>query len=214
MNYNAGDLLTKCVESILKSRYQNFEIIVVDNVSNDNSHKNCKERFPEIKLIENRENFGYCQGNNIGIENSIGEFIVILNPDTVVESTWLDELIDAYKKFGDGIYQPKILSMSDKNILQSTGNMIHLFGFGFSRDLGVIDEHKNDRLEQIGYAAGTCLFTSTKIMRSLESFDPFIFLYHDDLDFGWRAAQRGIKSYYVPKSIVYHVKSYKSEEHV
>lgn len=208
MNYNAGDLLINCVDSILKSEYNNFEIIIVDNVSNDDSHKNCKEKFPSIKLIENEKNLGYCEGNNVGVRNSTGDFIVILNPDTVVEPAWLNELIDAYEKFGDGIYQPKILSLNEKNVLQSTGNMIHLFGFGYSRDLGVIDENEHDKIEQIGYAAGTCLFTSTKILHSLELFDPFIFLYHDDLDLGWRAAQQGINSYYVPRSIIYHVKSY------
>lgn len=208
LNYNAGDLLLNCVYSILHSIYTNFEIIVVDNLSTDDSHKKCKEKFHMIKLIENKENLGYCEGNNVGIKNAKGEFVVILNPDTEVDPSWLNELLSAYEKFGEGIYQPKILSINEKNVLQSTGNMIHLFGFGYSRDLGVIDANQSKEIEQIGYAAGTCLFTTSKVLERLELFDPFIFLYHDDLDLGWRALQQGIKSYYVPRSVIYHVKSY------
>lgn len=208
LNYNAGDLLLSCVESVFNTQYDNFEVIVVDNVSKDNSHKKCKDKFKKIHLIENEKNFGYCEGNNIGIRYSKGDFIVIMNPDTVVEPTWLQELLAAYNKHGEGIYQPKILSFNEKNVLQSTGNMIHLFGFGFSRDLGVIDNNQHNKIEQIGYAAGTCLFTSSNVLKKIGLFDPFIFLYHDDVDLGWRAAQIGIKSYYVPSSVIYHVKSY------
>ena len=80
LNYNAGELLINCVESIFQTKYSNFEVIVVDNISSDNSHKKCKEKFQQIKLIENSENLGYCDGNNIGIKNAKGEYVVIMNP--------------------------------------------------------------------------------------------------------------------------------------
>ncbi len=208
LNYNAGDLLINCINSVFESKYKKFEVIVVDNVSNDDSHKKCKEKFREIRLIENSENFGYCEGNNIGIRKAKGEFIVILNPDTIVESNLLDEFLKAYSKFGDGLYQPKILSLYEKNILQSTGNMIHLFGFGFARDKGIVDKNQFEKIEKIGYASGTCLFTSSKVLRKIGLLDPFLFLYHDDLDLGWRAAQIGINSYFVPNTKVFHAESY------
>ena len=85
LNYNAGKLLLDCVESIKKSDYSNLEIIVVDNISSDNSQTICKEKFPDIKLIQNEKNFGYCEGNNIGIASAKGEFVIILNPDTIVD---------------------------------------------------------------------------------------------------------------------------------
>ena len=208
LNYNAGKLLHNCINSIKKSNYKNFEIIVVDNISSDNSQNECKKRFPEIKLIQNNKNFGYCEGNNIGIRNANGEFIIILNPDTIVESTWIDELFEAYQEFGDGLYQPKILSLNENNVIQSTGNMIHVFGFGFARDKGNKVVDKIEEIEKIGYASGTCLFTSREVVDKIGLLDEFLFLYHDDLDFGWRAAQIGINSYYVPKSKVFHVESY------
>ena len=71
VNYNAGELLLNCIKSILNSDYQNLEIILVDNISTDNSHKICKEKFQQITLIENSKNLGYCDGNNVGIKNSV-----------------------------------------------------------------------------------------------------------------------------------------------
>lgn len=204
LNYNAGDLLLDCVDSIFKTNYEYYEVIVVDNASKDSSHKKCKEKFPKIHLIENKENLGYCEGNNVGIRHAKGDYTVILNPDTIVDPNWLKELILAYKVYGDGLYQPKFLTTSDHSILLSTGNMIQLFGFGFSRSKGELDLGQFEHNETIGYASGTCLFTSTNLLRKLEMFDSFLFAYHDDLDLGWRAALQGIKSHYVPKSIVYH----------
>jgi hypothetical protein len=208
LNYNAGELLLNCIKSIKKSTYKNFEIIVVDNISRDNSHERCKEEFPEIKLIQNERNLGYCGGNNVGIREAKGKFIVILNPDTIVESNWINELISAYDNFGEGLYQPKILSLNEKNIIQSTGNMLHAFGFGFARDKGNRLTDEKEEIEKIGYASGTCLFTSREVLDKVGLLDEFLFLYHDDLDLGWRAAQIGINSYYVPKSKIFHVESY------
>ena len=208
LNYNAGDLLLNCIESVFKTNYNNIEVIVVDNASKDKSHIKCKEKFDIIRIIENKENFGYCEGNNVGIRQSNGDFIAILNPDTIVSPNWLTELLSAYRTNGDGLYQPKILSLYENNVIQSTGNMLHLFGFGFARDKGVPDNNQREKIEQIGYASGTCLFTSAKILKKIGLFDPFLFLYHDDLDLGWRAAQLGIKSYYIPNSVIYHAESY------
>ena len=208
LNYNAGNLLLNCVDSVFKSTYSNFEVLVVDNISTDNSHVICKEKFEKIRLIENKENLGYCEGNNVGIRNANGEFIVILNPDTTVEPNWLDHLMSAYNEFGEGLYQPKFFSLNEKLVLQSTGNMLHIFGFGFARDKGKIDDEKMESIEKINYASGTCLFTSKIVLDKIGLLDPFLFLYHDDLDLGWRAAHIGINSFYVPKSIIYHAESY------
>ena len=208
LNYNAGELLLNCVDSLKKSTYTNLEILIVDNISSDNSQKKCKEKFPDIKLIQNNENLGYCGGNNVGINEAKGKFIVILNPDTIIEPNCIDELISAYNKFGNALYQPKILSLNEKDIIQSTGNMLHVFGFGFARDKGNKVTNKEESIEKIGYASGTCLFTSREVFDKIGLLDEFLFLYHDDLDLGWRAAQIGINSYYVPKSKIFHVESY------
>ena len=77
LNYNAGKLLLDCITSLKKAAYKNMEILIVDNISSDGSHTKCKEKFPDIKLIQNKKNLGYCGGNNVGINEASGEFIVI-----------------------------------------------------------------------------------------------------------------------------------------
>ena len=208
LNFNAGKLLLNCIESLTKLAYQNIELIIVDNVSTDNSQNQCKEKFPQVKLIQNKKNSGYCGGNNVGIKNANGEFIIILNPDTIVESNLIDKLLGAYNIHGEGLYQPKILSLEDKTILQSTGNMIHVFGFGFARDKGNQENNEIKETTKIGYAAGTCLFALKETFLKLKLFDEFLFLYHDDLDIGWRASQKEINSYIVPQTTIYHAESY------
>lgn len=207
LNYNSGKFLLNCVESLLKTNYNNYEIIVVDNNSSDNSHLICKEKFEDIILIENPKNVGFCEGNNIGIRKANGEFIVILNPDIEVTGSWLSELLNAYKTNSDGLYQPKILSLYNKKEIQSTGNIIQLFGFGFTRDRELKNSNQYEDIEEICYTSGACIFTSVNLIKKIGLFDPFLFLYHDDLDLGWRAAQMGIKSFFVPRSIIYHAES-------
>ena len=204
LNYNAGDLLIDCIESIQNSIYKNFEIILVDNVSKDNSHKKCKEKFLDIKLIENSENLGYCEGNNVGLRVTRGQFVVVLNPDTVVDPSWLSELLYAYRKNGEGIYQPKFLASTDHSMLLSTGNMIQIFGFGYSRSKGDLDEGQYEKVERINFASGTCIFTSKKTIEKIGLFEPFLFAFHDDLELCWRGALIGINSFYVPSALVYH----------
>lgn len=208
LNYNAGDLLLDCVKSVLDTNYDNMEIIVVDNASTDNSHRACKEKYDIINLIENDKNLGYCEGNNVGLLRATGEFVAILNPDTIVDQQWLKELLSSYNKFGEGLYQPKLLSASNHQIFNSTGNMIQLFGFGYSRGKGDIDKGQFDKDEIVTYSSGACLFTSLETIKKIGLFDPFLFAYHDDLDLGWRALLLGIKSFYIPKSIVYHAESF------
>lgn len=207
LNYNAGELLSDCIESIFKTKYDNYEVILVDNASTDKSYKKCKEKFNKIHLIENKKNLGYCEGNNVGIREAKGQYVAILNPDTKVEPNWLDELVSAYRKYGDALYQPKILAFENR-IFETAGNMLQIFGFGYPKGRGERDERQYDEPGKIGYASGACLFTSMKVLNKIGYFDPFLFLYHDDLEIGWRAAQRGIKSLYVPSTTIYHLASY------
>ena len=204
LNYNAGKLLDDCIHSIHKTEKVNFEIILVDNASTDKSYKKYTQKFPDVNLIENSKNLGYCEGNNVGIRATKGEFVVVLNPDTIVNPNWLHELLNAYKKNGEGIYQPKILATTDHDMLLSSGQFIQLFGFGYSRGKGETHIEGSNNIEKIGYASGTCIFTSKKIIEKLNLFDPFLFAYHDDLDLCWRASMLGINSFYVPSSVIFH----------
>jgi len=204
LNYNGNEFLENCIESIFRETEQKFELIIVDNNSPDKSGEKLSKKYESCKFILNQKNVGVSEGLNIGIRNASGSHIILLNNDLIVAPKWLDYLFEAYEEKGDGLYQPKFLKMKDKMIIDSAGNLINIFGFGFSREKGKKDNLQYNTIEEIGFAAGTCLFCSKKIFDEIGLFDEKLFAYNEDLDFGWRARLSNYKSYYVPKSIVYH----------
>ena len=204
LNYNGEKFLENCLDSIIRETNCKFEIIVVDNDSPDKSGEKFSKQFQSCKFILNDKNVGVSEGLNIGIRNSNGKYIVLLNNDLIVAPKWLDYLFEAYEKKGIGLYQPKFLKMKDRNIIDSAGNLINIFGFGFSREKGKKDILQYNSIEEIGFAAGTCLFCSKEIFNKVGLFDEKLFAYNEDLDLGWRAKLLNYKSFYVPKSIVYH----------
>jgi len=204
LNYNGEKFLVNCLDSIIKETNCNFEIIVVDNDSPDKSGEKFSKKYQTCKFILNKKNVGVSEGLNIGIRNANGKHIVLLNNDLIVAPKWLDYLFEAYEKKGIGLYQPKFLKMKDKTVIDSAGNLINIFGFGFSREKGEKDILQYNSIEEIGFAAGTCLFCSKEIFDKVGLFDEKLFAYNEDLDLGWRAKLLNYKSFYVPKSIVYH----------
>ncbi len=203
LNFNGGNVIQKCLESIYKTSDIAFEVILIDNNSKDESQRSCKEKFPDIVVIQNKENLG-MGARTIGIKEAKGDYIVFLDYDTTVESNWLKKFIQSYEQHGVGLYQPKLLELKDPQKINSAGNMINPFGLGYSRGKGQTDDGQYDKFQQISYTSGACTFTSAETMRELKEVDPIFFLYHDDLDFGWRANLMGISSYYEPSVIVYH----------
>lgn len=203
LNYNGGKLILDCIESICKTKDCNYEIILIDNCSSDDSHNICKEKFPQIILFKNEKNIG-MSARNIGIENAKGNFVVFLDSDTKVEPDWLIHFFDSYKQHGDGLYQPKFLKMDQPNFIDSAGNMINIFGLAYARGKGEHDDAQYDKFQTISYAAGACIFSSMSIIKKIGEIDDIFFAYHDDVDYGWRALLLGIKSYYEPKVVVYH----------
>jgi len=204
LNYNGEKFLDNCLDSIFRETNRNYEVIVVDNNSPDKSGEKSSKKYHQCNFILNEKNVGVSEGLNIGIRNANGKFIVLLNNDLIVAPKWLDYLLEAYDNYGEGLYQPKFLKMKDTSIIDSAGNLINIFGFGFSREKGREDLLQYNDIEEIGFAAGTCLFCSKEIFDKVGLFDEKLFAYNEDLDLGWRARLLNYKSYYVPKSIVYH----------
>ena len=203
LNYNGEKVIQDCIESIYKTTNTKFEIIIIDNGSVDNSHKKCKEKFPEIILIENNENIGMTARNS-GIENSKGDFIVFLDSDTTVEFEWLTNFFNSYDTHGEGLYQPKFLEKERPNIINSAGNMINIFGLAYLRGRGEMDSGQFNEFKIISYTGGACTFASKDTIKKIGKVDPIFFAYHDDVDYGWRGWLLEIPSFYEPKSIVYH----------
>ena len=204
LNYNGKNFLKECLDSIIQETHSPYEIIIVDNDSPDGSGEFFSKKYPDFKFILNEKNVGVPEGLNIGIRNATGDFIVLLNNDLVVQPNWLANFFKAYEKTGDALYQPRSLKFRDPGIIDGTGCMINIFGFGFARDKGMKDKGQYSVQEEISYASGTCMFAPKKIFDEIGLFDPTFFAYHEELDIGWRARIFGYKSYYVPETVIHH----------
>jgi hypothetical protein len=203
LNFNGGSTILECIRSVFKTTNCKFEVILVDNNSSDNSQELCKKEFPEIILIQNKESMGMTARNH-GIKNARGNFVVFLDSDTVVEPNWLSKFLESFKEHGEGLYQPKLLEKQRPTTINSAGNMLNIFGLAYSRGKGEEDIGQYDRFQRVSYTSGACTFTSLEIINKIGEIDPIFFAYHDDVNYGWRAALQGIPSYYEPKITIYH----------
>lgn len=95
VNWNSKDYIKNCIDSLLNQTFQDFEIILVDNGSTDDSLEYVEKKYPQISIIKNKKNLGFAAGNNIGIKNSSGKFIALFNQDAVTDKEWLYELVGA-----------------------------------------------------------------------------------------------------------------------
>jgi len=217
LNWNGKKFLKGCVESILNQTYKDFEIIVVDNASTDNSIKLMKQNFPSSKfknilLIENKKNLGYCEGNNIGIKKAKGEFIITLNPDIVLDKNFLKEILKPFSNKKVGIVSPKALRMSDKGRIDSVGSIAFKNLFATAKGAGRIDlkhyRHDEETFGAIGaYAAYRKEMLDDiklNVDNRTEYFDSDFFTYFDEHDLQIRAHLRGWLSAFARDAICYH----------
>jgi GT2 family glycosyltransferase len=205
VNYNSGDYLVNCVGSVTNSKYPSKELIVVDNASGDSSVDKMLAAFPSVKVIHNRVNLGYAAAGNIGVASANGEFIVIMNPDTLVDIDWLEQLVDAASRYARGaFFQPKILLMDDRRVLNSAGNVIHIAGFGVCQGLGTLDREEFQKESEVGYASGACTLIRRQALRDIGPMEELFLAYGEDKDWGWRALMMGWHSVYVPSSEILH----------
>jgi hypothetical protein len=205
VNYNSGPYLTACVQSIVDSTYPRKELIIIDNASEDDSVTQVETLCPQVKIVRNQSNLGYSAGGNIGIRNAKGEFVVLMNPDTIVDRRWLDALVDAATRHPQAaFFQPKIVLMDDQRILNSAGNMIHIAGFGVCRGIGTLDGERFQGEAEICYASGACTFARASAVREIGPMDSLFLAYGEDKDWGWRGLMMGWQSIYVPSWRILH----------
>lgn len=203
VNYNGKEVLEKCVQSVFSSAYSHLEVIVVDNGSNDGSAEEISKKF-DVTLIRNKRNLGYCAGNNKGIDKAKGEYVLLLNYDTILHRAAISRLVEEASRSQTEFYQPKILMLNNPRIINSTGISIHLAGFGLLRGSGEEDFGQYDKREEICAAHGACIFASKSALQEVGFLDESFFAFNDDTDLGWRALLKGKKTKYVPTAIVYH----------
>jgi GT2 family glycosyltransferase len=206
LNYNGKSLIKECLDSLQKVHYKPLEIIVVDNHSSDDSIA-IINNFSNIKLIQNNKNYGYAQGNNIGIFQASGKYVVTLNNDITVEPSFLDEPIKVLESTPSaGLVCCRQMSFYQNDIIDGLFHIIKLdlsfLPFGQSKTL-----EEDTRFLQSGQVisvnGGSAVLRKSMVME-LGGFDARFFAYWDEVDLSMKAFIRGWRCIYVPEAVVYH----------
>lgn len=206
VNWNGKKWLSRCLNSLHRQSYKNFEIIFVDNNSSDNSISFVKKKYPKIKIIKNKKNFGFAEGNNIGFKKSKGQFILLLNNDTYVQKDFLIKFIEAFRVIPNlASAQSKIILMNNHKKLDMVGaywtdfSFLYYYGFG-----------KNSNYERYNKPMpffsnkGASMMIKRKVIEEIGLFDGDFFNYYEETDFCHRAWLSGYQCWYWPKAICYH----------
>lgn len=209
LNWNNKQDLEVCLNSLVKQTYPNYEVIIVDNASIDGSQELVKKKFPQFRLIENKENYGFAGGNNIGIAQANGKYIVTLNNDTKVDSKWIEEYVKIAEENPEaGSLSCKMLFFDKPSIINSIG--LKLYWDGKAVDEG-INEPDNKQYEEIREVFGPCGGSAFFRKEALEDvkldddyYDSDFGFYSEDLDLAFRLQLKGWKCLYAPKAKLFH----------
>lgn len=213
VNYKdyAKRYLDDCCQSLRSQTLQDFDIFIVDNETSSESYSQIKKVALEARILRNSKNLGWAGGNNTAVIPNIDnyDYFVMLNMDTVLENNWLEELASFVKSGGD-IIQSKII-IHKNNKINSLGNRIHYLGFGYCNCYG---KDANCTIKEEGcetdYASGASMIVKKEVFKKIGFFREEFFMYHDDLEFCWRARLAGFKIGVAEKSICHHKYSFGS----
>jgi len=230
LNWNREKETIQCLNSVDNLLVKNFEskIFLVDNGSKSEDIRNLKRYIKqkkgknEIILIENGKNLGFCGGNNVGIQKALDQacdFILILNNDTFVDPQLIVQLIEASKNKSDGgIFSPLIYFSPGyefhKNLYKNSqlGKVIWYAGgeidwknvYGINRGVDEVDIGQYNKIEEIDFATGACMFVRSEVFRRIGAFDDKYFMYLEDVDFSCRAKKANWKVFFIPTARIWH----------
>lgn len=198
VNFNGKSYLTDCLDSVLKTNFKDFETIVVDNASADGSARDLDKR---VRLIKSKTNLFFTGGCNLGAKKARGEWLVFLNPDTVVETNWLMELVKVAGNNKKLTLQPKIKIYGTDKIDCVIGRYFWP-GFGAAVGRGKADKYQG--IIQGDYANGTCLMINKNWFFELGGFDENFKFFYEDVDLQLRARKLGGRAVGVMSSVIEH----------
>lgn len=208
LNYNGKGFLEDCLGSVLESDYGNFEVILVDNNSSDDSLSSAFERFGQdkrLKVIKNKENLLFTGGNNAGIREARGEYIVILNNDTVVDRNWLKVIAISMQDESIGAAQPGIFIYNTSPLqVDYIGASIDKFGYALGIGREEVYKGQFDNISDVFYAGGTAMILRRKVLGEVGLFDEKFGMHWEDTDLSWRIRLKGYRIVVIPKAIVWH----------
>lgn len=214
-NYNGQKYLGDCIDSLHRLNFprDNYEIIVVDNASSDNSCEFIFSTYPDVVLIRAGKNLGFASGCNLGIKHSSGEYIVLLNNDTAVDPDWLNELVAVADRDEDAaIVGSKLLFKHNPHVIQNA--MSYLSNSGDGGDVGSYqpDEGQYDTTREVMAVCGASMLIKRTLIEEIGALDEDFFAYYEDLDLCYRTRLYGKKIVFAAKSVVYHVHAATSGE--
>ncbi len=233
VSYNTRGLLRNCLSSIYqKTTGIRFEVMVVDNGSSDNSVRMIRKEFPQVKLIENRENLGFARANNQVIKRSRARYFLLFNPDTGLKASSPDKMIAFMDNHPEvGVLGCKILN-ADGTIQPSNSSFPNLFteflrafqvkklipGAGLREEIGqkwsamlgsTLREYlrvywDSERIREVDWVSGACLLVRRSAIEDVGLLDESFFMYYEDADWCYRMREKGWKTYYFPFFEVVH----------
>ena len=215
LNYNGLAFLNACFSSLRQVDYpkDKIEIIMVDNASVDGSIDYAKNNFPDIKILRNDSNLGFSRGNNVGLREARGEFVLILNNDTRIDRDCIRAMVEVARSDDRvGIVAPKIYFMGRQNTINNAGSFLLWNGWAVDRGYGEVDKGQYDWVEEVFAACGACMLCRKAMLEDVGLLDENIFAYFEDTELSWRARLRGWKVVYTPRAVVYHVHAGTSQE--
>ena len=201
-NWNGRSWLEKCLPTIKQQTWEDYEVVVVDNGSQDDSVSWLHINWPEVIVIPLKINLGFAAANNIGIRAARGDYIVTLNNDTLVDSLWLEEMITAVTESDIGMVAPKITIWNQPDILDSTGIEIDKLGTAWNRGYGQSTENDYST-DVLGPSAAAALYRR-EMLNQIGLFDENFFAYYEDVDLAWRGRRAGWRCVYAPDAHVRH----------
>ncbi len=205
VNYNGIKYIENCLSSLLKTDYPVFSITVVDNGSTDGSLQIIEDRYPSVKVIKNNENLGFGIANDIAIQATEAQYIALLNNDTLVTSNWLQPLVKALLFNRDvAAASSKLLFIDKPNVINNAGGGMSLAGFGYDRGIHHPDGEVFSRPSECLFPSGAACVIKKEAYLRVGGFDKSFFMYHEDVDLGWRLWLYGYRVLYIPQSVVYH----------
>ena len=209
LNWNDKEISKKCLSSIEKVSYSNYEVLIVDNNSQDGSVEFFKEHFPQYDILALDKNLKYAGGNNAAVDYLKPEeedFLVFINNDTIVSSDFLDHLVAPFLNDANCIITvPKILFAMDINKIWYAGGVVSMWK-GSIDHIGIrdFDGPKYSFMMETDYATGCCFCIKYDDFRRLKYFDTTFDMYCEDVDLSIRAKRMNRKIVYNPKSIILH----------
>lgn len=198
-NFNGIEYLKDCLESI-----KNYPTIVVDNGSTDGSVEFIETCFPQVQLICNEENMGFCIASNQGMQAATTEYVFLLNNDTKVDAFCIETLeraMEAEKKSFS--IQAKMLAMSEPDVIDDAGDLYCALGWAFALGKGKNKSFYSKRT-RISAACGGAVLYRKSVLDQIGYLDENHFAYLEDIDLGYRARIYGYANYMEPEAIVYH----------